>query len=256
MTDRRQLPRYAAGSIDVPFVIAGAAESVTEDTHWEAHSHPTHELLWNDRGASSASVGNRTWTITPSVGLWIPAGTTHWGWMPSGTRYRAAHFSIRRTNALADRPVAVDMSPLLRLLFDRLSVTDLAARSREVTEDMVLDLLAPSEHELLLRIPTSAVLAPVVATLESDPADATSLAQWAARLQISSRTLTRLFRSETGLDFTRWVATFRTQQAIAMLGRGMPIDDVASRVGFRSVSAFGAAFRRVTGMSPGRFRSQ
>ena len=33
------------------------------------------------------------------------------------------------------------------------------------------------------------------------------------------------------------------------------LDEVAERVGYRSASSFSTAFRRVTGMSPGRFRA-
>ena len=58
--DSRTLPVYSAGAVEVPFVIAGMDELVSRETRWDAHSHPTHELLWNERGASSATVGSRT----------------------------------------------------------------------------------------------------------------------------------------------------------------------------------------------------
>ncbi|WP_134323380.1 helix-turn-helix domain-containing protein [Cumulibacter soli] len=256
VVDRRQLPQYAAGAIQVPYVIDGMAEQVHWRTDWEAHSHPTHELLWNDKGASTATVGNRTWTITPSVGLWIPAGTMHHGSMPAGTRYRTAHFSFHDVFALAERPVAVEMTPLLRLLLDRLNEPGLGESSRGLTEKMVLDVLRPADRELLLQTPVSAAAAPIVRELQANPAIVRSLEEWAQQLNVSGRTLTRLFRHETGLDFTRWVAAFRTQRAIELLNQGMPIADIAQRVGFASVSAFGSAFRRVTGMSPGQFRAQ
>src|SRR5690625_3925007 len=45
----RQLPSYAAGAFDVPSRILGGQEVISQDTVWEEHSHPTHELLWNER---------------------------------------------------------------------------------------------------------------------------------------------------------------------------------------------------------------
>ena len=254
--DTRRLPSYAAGEIDVPFVMAGSVEVIAQDTFWAEHSHPTHELLWNERGASSATVGTRVWSITPSVGLWIPAGVRHSGWTPSGTWHRAAHFSVREVAPLSDRPVAVEVTQLLRLLLGRLGEEGLDHRSRAKTESMVLDLLAPAEHELLLRFPESALLGPIVTTLREDPADTTTLAAWASRLGVSTRTLTRAFHAETGMGFAQWTAAARVQHAIAMLARGEGIEEVAERVGFGSASSFSTAFRRVTGMSPGRFRSQ
>lgn len=50
------------------------------------------------------------------------------------------------------------------------------------------------------------------------------------------------------------VAGVRAQYAVALLTRGWEVDLVAEEVGYRSASAFGAAFRRTTEMMPGTFR--
>ncbi|WP_443209626.1 AraC family transcriptional regulator [Rhodococcus rhodochrous] len=252
--ESRTLPVYEAGEIDVPFVIAGMDELVSRETRFEAHSHPTHELLWNDRGASTATIGSRTWTITPTMGLWIPAGMLHWGVMPAGTWYRTAHFGIDSAPSLSDGPVAVEMTPLLRLLLDRLADEHLRDGSRSLTERMVIDVLAPAENELMVQVPSSPVVRPIVEAIAEDPSDPRTLSDWAAELGVSTRTITRTFRSETGLSLGRWVAAVRAQRAVMLLGHGTDVDDVAEQVGYRSASAFGAAFRRVTGTTPGMFR--
>ena len=254
-TDRRTLPTYAAGAPDVAFEVRGMYEVMDRDTFWEEHSHPTHELLWNDRGASWAGIGSRIWTITPRLGLWIPAGMRHTGWAPSGTWHRAAQFSLR-TPPLSEGPVAVDVVPLLRLLLDRLQEEGLSAQSRGLAERMVVDVLRPSEHELLLRVPEHPLLQPIVEAVRADPAEAGSLAEWARRLGVSGRTITRAFVASTGMGFGPWVAAARAQHAIALLAHGEETEDVAELVGFSSSSAFITAFRRVTGTTPGRFREQ
>ncbi|EFV90293.1 AraC family transcriptional regulator [Dietzia cinnamea P4] len=104
---------------------------------WEPHSHPTHELLWNRAGASTATVGARTWTITPSVGLWIPAGVLHSATAPAGTWYRTAHVDPRTDSPLPGGPVAVEMTPLLTLLLERLVDQSLEALARAHRADGV-----------------------------------------------------------------------------------------------------------------------
>jgi AraC-like DNA-binding protein len=248
---------YGAGEVHVPYRVKGTYETLHAPVAWAEHAHPTHELLWHDRGASTAVVGERVWTVTPTLALWIPAGVRHSGTAPAGVLHRAAQLAVHAAPAIADRPVAVEMTPLLRLLLDRLADEDagLDEAARERTEAVVLDLVVPAPHELVLRVPASPLLEPVVAALRADPGDPTTLEGWAARLGVSTRTLGRAFHAETGLGFARWAAMARAQRAVVLIAQGEDLEDVASAVGFRSVSAFGTAFRRVTGMTPGAFRS-
>ncbi|WP_232544191.1 helix-turn-helix transcriptional regulator [Streptomyces buecherae] len=254
MRETRSLPVVAAGAVEVSFAIQPYDEVVAHDTTWGEHSHPFHELLWNERGASSAVVGARVWTITPALGLWMPAGTLHSGSAIAGTWFRASFFGFHTTPSLSATPVAVEITPLLRLLLERLCEPGLSASSRQVTEALVLDVLEPSPRELLVQAPTSALLRPIADALRADPGDQRTLSQWAAELAVSARTISRAFAAETGTSFARWVASVRAQHAVALLARGWQVEAVAAEVGYRSASAFGAAFRRTTGLTPGAFQ--
>ncbi|ONK12971.1 AraC family transcriptional regulator [Streptomyces sp. MP131-18] len=254
--ETRTLPALAPGAVEVPFVIRCYDEVVAHDTTWNEHSHPCHELLWNQRGASTAVVGARVWTITPTLGLWMPAGTLHSGSATAGTWFRASFFGLSGTTSISDVPVAVEITPLLRLLLERLGESRLSAASRSVTEAMVLDVLTPSSRELLLNVPVSDLLRPIAEAVREDPRDQRTLANWAAELGVSPRTITRAFTAETGTSFGRWVAAVRAQHAVGLLTRGWEVEAVAERVGYRSASAFGAAFRRTTGLTPGAFRTR
>lgn len=245
---------FAAGSVPVPYVIDPMDELLHRETLWPPHAHPTHELLWNLRGASRATVGARTWVITPSIGLWLPAGTVHTAHGPAGTWYRTAQFGVHAVSPLAPGPVAIEVTELLRLLLDRLTEADLPEDSRALTERMVLDVLAPAPHEVAVRMPQSDLLAPVAAVVGQNPADQRGLAEWSAELGVSPRTLTRAIRAETGLSFGGWQIGVRVQRAVLLLAAGESVETVAEAVGYRSASAFGAAFRRATGLTPGAFR--
>jgi AraC-like DNA-binding protein len=252
--EARTLPALAAGPVEMPFAILSWSETLTRDTTWNEHSHPFHELLWNERGASTAVAGARVWTVTPTLGLWMPAGTPHSGSAIAGTWCRASFFGFGTTTSISATPVGVEITPLLRLLLERLA-GELPAYSRAVTEAMVLDVLAPSSRELLLHMPTSELLRPIADAVRDDPGDQRRLADWASHLGVSARTITRAFNAETGTSFARWVAAVRAQHAVALLTRGWEVDAVAEEVGYRSASAFGAAFRRTTGLTPGAFRA-
>lgn len=249
--ERRTLPRYPAGAVDVPFVMSAMSEAVRRHTRWAPHSHPTHELLWNERGASSATVEDRIWTITPRWGLWLPAGTVHDGEAPRGTVYRAAQFRIDAVPALADRPVAIEITPLLRLLLDRVVAEDLEPESQRLTESMIIDVARPAPVDFAVQLPHDPRLRPMLDVLLADPGDPRMLADWASELGLSTRTVTRLLAEQTGQGYAQWVSAVRSQRAIALLSAGIPVEEVAGLVGYRSASAFCSAFRRVVGLTPG-----
>ncbi|OON83003.1 AraC family transcriptional regulator [Streptomyces tsukubensis] len=248
------MPVFAAGEVDVDFVTMSYREVLLEDTAWNEHSHPWHELLWNERGATTVVTGSQVWSVTPAVGLWLPAGRLHSASAVAGTSTRAEFMRFGAVPSLSDEPVPVEIGPLLRLLLERLGEPALTPESRAVTEAMVVDVLQPSPRDLLVRLPTSALLRPMADAVRADPGDRRTLTEWAARLGVSPRTVSRAFQAETGTSFARWVAAVRAQHAVGLLARGWEVEVVAEEVGYHSASAFGVAFRRTTGRTPGTFR--
>ena len=73
-------------------------------------------------------------------------------------------------------------------------------------------------------------------------------------MHASERTVARLFLSETGLSFGAWRQQARVLEAMGRLGGGAPVTQVALDLGYDSVSAFSAMFRRAAGASPSAYR--
>jgi methylphosphotriester-DNA--protein-cysteine methyltransferase len=75
------------------------------------------------------------------------------------------------------------------------------------------------------------------------------------RCGASSRTLQRLFASETGLRFAEWRRRLRLLHAAALLSAGASVTDAGLDAGYQSTSAFIAAFQRQLGDTPLRYRN-
>jgi len=240
--------------MNVPFIVRGLYEKLDAWTEWDEHSHPTHELLWVDAGAGAVVIGSRTWMLTPRIAMWIPAGLPHRGWAGQGVLHRAAQFRIEDSPSLGQQAVSVEMNDLLRSLLDRVTHAELSDEERSRSEAVIFDLLVPSPCDLVLVTPESPLLAPIVEALRADPADGRTLGDWAATLGVSSRTITRGFSRETGMNFSRWMAAIRTQHAMVLLSEGETTSMAASLAGYADAAAFTRAFRRVVGMTPAEFR--
>lgn len=72
---------------------------------------------------------------------------------------------------------------------------------------------------------------------------------------VSRSHLSRAFALTTGTTLAAYAADLRVVRAKALLTRTpLPIATIAHRLGFATPSAFGAAFRRMTGITPAVFR--
>lgn len=234
--------------------IRGERERLHRDTEWLDHAHSAHELMWCQEGAMTLATGQMIWTIAGRQGLWLPAGTSHSGRIPAGATYQAVFFEAEHVPPLSPGPVTVTITPLLGQLLDYIPATGLSKEKRERAEAVVMDLLEPVTQELVLEVPTHSLIAPAASEILANPSGPHSVEEWSQRLHISSRTLTRTFRSEAGVGFARWVAMARARYAIELLADGLGVAETAKEVGYASTSAFGVAFRRVTGVTPGAFR--
>jgi AraC-like DNA-binding protein len=116
----------------------------------------------------------------------------------------------------------------------------------EIAHAATRPISVPACHDPRLRRVTEALL--------TDPADPRGLEAFAEMAGASARTLARLFRRETGMSFQAWRRQLRLTEGLAALSEGEAPARVAAAVGYSSGPAFGAAFRSVFGMTPGRSR--
>jgi AraC-like DNA-binding protein len=149
-------------------------------------------------------------------------------------------------------PVAA--GPLLAELIGYLERPDLDGERRAHAETMLVDLLEPvAMTNINVRMPADDRARQVADALAADPADNRTLADWGRHVGASERTLARAFVADTGLPFGRWRGLLRLQAAISALAAGEPVGNVARHVGYESASAFVAAFRRETGVTPATY---
>jgi AraC-like DNA-binding protein len=87
----------------------------------------------------------------------------------------------------------------------------------------------------------------------SDPNE--SLAGIAKRMGVTAGHLGRVLRRRTGKPFRRHLHEIRTQHAEKLLVKGLPVKEVATMVGYSSVSEFDRQFRVVFGMTPSAYRA-
>jgi AraC-like DNA-binding protein len=224
-----------------------------EEIAW--HGHPVHQLVYPIRGVLQVSTEKGSWIVPPNRAVWIPAFVAHAHQAHGPTEMRGLKFDV--TSPLSpDTPTVLAVSPLLREVIRALTEHALSTEHRFHLEQVALHELRGVEAlPLWLPAPHDPRLVDITRLLQDNPADSRSLPSLGRAVGASSRTLSRLFRTETGITFPQWRAQSRLHHALKLLASGAPVTRVAADCGYRSASAFIESFRLAFGTTPGRYQS-
>jgi len=103
--------------------------------------------------------------------------------------------------------------------------------------------------------PDAATLEPVLRWMQANLGRDLTLEDIAAQATMSTRTLGRRFREQTGTTPLQWLHRARIRHAQYLLETtAHPVDRIATQVGFGSPTAFRDRFKRLTGTSPHAYR--
>jgi transcriptional regulator GlxA family with amidase domain len=103
--------------------------------------------------------------------------------------------------------------------------------------------------------PKGVVLEPVLDWLRDNLARELTLDEIAAHAGVSTRTLMRRFREQTGTTPLQWLHRARVRQAQHLLETTRhSVERIGAQVGFGSPTAFRDRFKRTTGVSPHTYR--
>lgn len=220
----------------------------------DSHKHDWIQLSYASQGVLQVTTEEGRFTAPPRRAVWVPAGVIHAVSCSRGTEVRSLYIQPSAVQVDWTRCRVLAVQPLLRELirsFARLPehYDEQGPEGRLV--DVLLDqLVCAPEAGLVLPWPRDARLRELCAHLQKSPHSTRSLGDFARQLNLSDKTVSRLFLQETGLSFRLWRQRARLLAALPLLERGDRVTDVALACGYESLSAFIAAFRLQMGATP------
>ncbi len=217
-----------------------------------------HRLVAAGDGVMIVRTPHGAWSTPASNAVWAPAGARYELEICTPTSLRMLYVRPRRGVDLPTECCVVAVSPLLREVVARISTLSAVdqripwhlALARLLTHEIASGARAP--HELVW--PRDARIASIAARVQAEPASTSDLASLCRGHGVSVRTAQRLFPLETGQTFEEWRKRFRLLHAIRLVSDGHGVKQVAKACGYRSQSAFVAAFRGLAGSTPGALR--
>ena len=241
----------------LPRPVYGQAEALPNLALGYRHSHPWLQFSYASHGVLDVHTDNGRYLAPPQRAVWIPAGIEHQVRCSAQTLIRSLYIATDAMPVTLGECHVVQVSPLLRELIRTFSL--LPVEYEENGSDgrlasVLLDQLAAApEVASMLPLPSDPRLQAITNHLQQQPDDTTTLTGWAKRLEVSEKTLSRLFSQQTGLTFRLWRQRLRLFHALPLLEQQEPVTDVALACGYESISAFISAFSQQFGCTPGEF---
>lgn len=218
------------------------------------HRHRKGQLVMASRGGVTCRVPTGMWMVPPHCGVWVPGGMLHSNVATANARLFFL-FIEPGTAVLPNRCCTLSLSPLVRELIIEMADQSLIAQANaETITTLLLSVLSqmPVEH-LHLPLTDEARLGRIASAMVEDPADRSTVAQWAQRVSLSENSLARLVQRETGLTFGNWRQQLQLIVAIRNLAAGSTVQQVSGDLGYESVSAFITMFKKALGTSPAKY---
>lgn len=221
-----------------------------------SHWHRKGQLLFALGGGVTCRVPSGWWMVPPHCGVWIPGGMEHSNIATANARIFFVYIEPGAAD-LPDRCCTLSISPLLRELIIELSdsVEEDEARDALLTRILLTELPRMPVQQLHLPISSEPRLRRIAEALAEDPADRSTLAEWANRVALSESSLARLVVKETGLSFGRWRQQLHLIVAIRELASGASVQQVSADLGYDSVTAFITMFKKALGKPPAKYLS-
>lgn len=219
------------------------------------HSHTWYQLMYSSEGVLNVDVSDQAMVVPPQRAVWLPPECVHRVFVPSGAKFRSLYFRPDQVGYLGRTCKVLNITNLTReLILAVVARCDVDAQWQQPEFNLLTVLLdqlsAQPQVSLSLLMPQDPRLDVLVKTLQLSPENDLSMQLWASKLGMSSRTLTRIFLSETGMGFREWRQRLRLLHSLTLLEQGKPVTQVALDVGYNSPSAFSHAFQQFFDCSP------
>ncbi|GAB3563020.1 helix-turn-helix transcriptional regulator [Spelaeicoccus albus] len=219
----------------------------------DVHFHDQHQIIYASRGVLAVTTDSGRWISPAHQAIWVPAGTVHGHRAYGATRLHTVGMPPGDNPLELTEPAILAVGPLLRELIIAYTDSRRPPAERAAMHGVLLDQLSrAATRPGRLPTPRDERLAALGSILDSHPADSRNLSELGRLIGASPRTLSRLFRVETGMTFPQWRTQLRLQHALRLLAEGESVSRVAAACGWSSASAFIETFRRSFGHTPGR----
>lgn len=222
-----------------------------------AHVHDHDQIVYVSAGLIAVTTSNGVWSVTPDRAVLIPAGVWHEHRIFGNTRVHALELTdMVPVECDIDVPSVFAVNGLVRALQIELTEARIPAALQGDAKALLARLVAIAPRTgIRLPNPRDERLARVCAMVEADLGENMPLSILAKAVNLSERSLSRLFRIDFGVTYPQWRSLVRVFHAsAALLEDDGSVTEIAARFGWATPSAFITTFTQLVGQTPASYQ--
>jgi AraC-like DNA-binding protein len=243
-----------------PQLVAVRAQHIPERHFFARHRHAWNQLIYAVSGVLTVSVDRNCFIVPSNHAVWMPTCMSHEVGSRQGAEFRSLYEAAKPDPGLPSVCAAYEVSPLLKALIIEaasLNAGDEPTYAGRVKRLMIDQLPRLLKARFSLPWPTAgSKLQRLCEALYDDPSDMRSSQQWSEVLNMSSRSMSRQFEAELGVNLRSWRSRLRLLRSVELLQNGASITTTALSLGYSSTSAFSYMFHAEMGCCPTHYRRQ
>ncbi|WP_087016289.1 AraC family transcriptional regulator [Thaumasiovibrio subtropicus] len=225
-------------------------------TPW--HQHAWGQLTYAVTGVLSVNTKQGCYMAPPQFAVWVPGNMQHQVVAQGAAEMRGLYI---QTEVLHDQrwqhAFVCEITPLCRELIVRFCQQPIDYKpdtpQSRLVDTLVDELTVQRDAHIQLPLPMDKRTHSICQYLQTHPYSQESITDLGQKVGLTGRSISRLFKTETGLTFQQWRQRLRLLHALTRLEKGDNVMKVALECGYDSNSAFVAAFKKQFGQTPGRY---
>lgn len=235
---------------------------LTGNIETEMHSHSSAQLIYAEGGIMHIFTENKHWYLPARCFMWIPANTPHYilSYSPKIDLYNFYFKPDEYEKDFYNLTNIYSVSHLLRemILYTKnwngkivkdsgVKYDFLKALKGVLAEGDDKRLAFPVQHPF----PKDETLLKIAKYINLNLEKSLTIEEIAKEFGMSTRTLSRKFKEQMGINYVRFVRALRITRSLELMSEEKyNMYEIAMIVGYNSLSSFSNIFKKVTGMAP------
>jgi len=244
--------------IVVPITVV--SRSIEANSVVKKHSHSWGQFVYANKGVLLVVTDKNRYIVPPEQGVWLLPEIDHEVSAITKVELTSFYFDNNLLRKLPEQCCVLRINNFLKALIqeaDAITNNYLWSGADGLLLRLILEKLSLAPNVIFqLPFPKDSRLLTMLSMIQKEPWNSYKLPQWGEIVGASSRTLSRLFKNETGLSYSVWRQRLNIQIAISQLTKGESISNISSYLGYESPSAFTHMFKENTGMTPSCYRDK